>query len=81
MERGEEMNIGERMLDMPEKTSEGCQAVFKLFGLSIYQHIDSMHFNAVKLVELNNEVYEKLHPKCRGCGCNLGRSEFCYDCG
>lgn len=75
--------IGEKLLHEP-KTDIDIKIIFNDFGLYLADEDEESNYkNAKRLVELNNEVYEKLHPKCKDCGCNvriLEDSYICYDC-
>lgn len=55
------MNIGEKLLEIP-KTIEDMLSIIKLFGFKRDSEYTSNTIdNARRLVQINNEVYEKLH--------------------
>jgi hypothetical protein len=60
--------IGDKRLEMP-KTVGDCSRIFKEFQLKNVHVADEAFFpNARRLVELNNEIYEKLQHNCDDCG-------------
>jgi molybdate-binding protein len=51
--------FGDKRLEMPE-TNEGCLDLLESFGFNI---VNDLAHNARRLIELNNEVYDKLHSR------------------
>lgn len=55
--------IGDKRLEMP-KVGWDCKEIYNYFGLKGVRTMDDEFFpNARRLVELNNEIYDKLHDR------------------
>lgn len=64
------MNIGDKLLEMPQTINDADKILidfrlgFNYYGNWNVQEVGNQHLlDAKRLVELNNEVYEKLHNK------------------
>lgn len=81
----EQIEFGSRKLEMP-KICGDCFKIYKMFGIQ-YQAGGSggeMLFpNAKRLVELNNEAYDKLHDceTCKNKYPKIETSDYCRMCG
>jgi hypothetical protein len=61
-----QIEFGSKKLEMPQVCGD-CYKIHRMFGMQ-YQvggpGGEMLFPNARRLVELNNEVYDRLHPKC-----------------
>jgi hypothetical protein len=81
--------FGDKRLEMP-KTGGDCSKIYEAFGFITAHILDDGFFpNAKRLVELNNEVYDRLHSKelafadtgeCPICGCTCDEEGVCHMC-
>ena len=74
--------FGDKRLEIP-KTVGDCSRIFKAFDLKNVHVSDEAFFpNARRLVELNNEVYDRLHS-CEFCKTQypgIETSDYCQMC-
>jgi len=73
--KGSDILIGDTRLEIAHDkviSMKQKEEIFKMFGM-----IDNPYMIARKLIEMNNEVYDKLH--CNKCGCAL-HNDLCMDC-
>jgi hypothetical protein len=59
--------FGDKRLEIDTKKVMGTNQMKEIFGM--FGMTDNSYMIARRLVELNNEVYDKLHPKCTCAKC------------
>ena len=80
--------FGDKRLEMP-KDVDSCRIIIHNFNMVWPDSTSDLMHNAKRLIELNNEVYDRLHSKelafadtgeCPICGCTCDEEGVCHMC-